>query len=37
WSQALDHEAHLQALAYDTRAHEEGVNAFIEGREPEFD
>lgn len=30
WREALDHEAQVQAQAYDTRAHEEGVAAFLE-------
>lgn len=34
---AIDYENHVQALAYDTDAHEEGVAAFLEGREPEFE
>ncbi|MFB6253579.1 MAG: enoyl-CoA hydratase/isomerase family protein [Halobacteriaceae archaeon] len=33
----LDHEAHLQTLAYDTPGHKEGVNAFLEGRDPNFE
>lgn len=33
----LHREAHYQTLAYDTKAHEEGVSAFLEGRSPEFD
>ncbi|MFB6254378.1 MAG: enoyl-CoA hydratase/isomerase family protein [Halobacteriaceae archaeon] len=33
----LDHEAHLQTLAYDTQGHKEGVNAFLEGRDPNFE
>ncbi|WP_323190385.1 enoyl-CoA hydratase-related protein [Halostella sp. PRR32] len=37
WREALDYENHLQAQAYDTPAHEEGVDAFLEGRPPEFD
>lgn len=36
WGEALDHENLLQSQAYDTDAHEEGVSAFLEGREPEF-
>lgn len=35
-AEAIDYENHVQALAYDTDAHEEGVAAFLEGREPEF-
>ncbi len=33
---ALDYENHVQALAYGTDEHGEGVSAFLEGREPEF-
>jgi len=36
WGDALDHENLLQSQAYDTEEHEEGVSAFLEGREPEF-
>ena len=36
-SEGLDREAHVQALAYDTDAHAEGVRAFLEGRDPEFE
>ncbi|WP_129115659.1 enoyl-CoA hydratase/isomerase family protein [Halegenticoccus tardaugens] len=36
WRDALDYEAMLQAQAYDTPEHEEGVSAFLEKREPEF-
>jgi 2-(1,2-epoxy-1,2-dihydrophenyl)acetyl-CoA isomerase len=36
WQDALDREAMLQARAYDTPEHEEGVSAFLEKREPEF-
>jgi enoyl-CoA hydratase/carnithine racemase len=36
WHDALDREAMLQARAYDTPEHEEGVSAFLEKREPEF-
>jgi 2-(1,2-epoxy-1,2-dihydrophenyl)acetyl-CoA isomerase len=34
--EAIDYENHVQALAYDTPEHEEGVAAFLEGRDPEF-
>lgn len=34
--EAIDYENHVQALAYDTDAHREGVDAFLEGRDPEF-
>jgi len=37
WRDAIDHENMLQVHAYGTDAHEEGVAAFLEGREPEFD
>lgn len=37
WRDALDRECMLQAQAYDTPEHEEGVNAFLEKREPQFD
>ena len=33
----LQREAHYQALAYDTSAHNEGVRAFLEDRSPNFD
>jgi enoyl-CoA hydratase/carnithine racemase len=36
WREGLEREAHVQALAYDTDAHAEGVAAFLEDREPEF-
>ncbi|WP_254768140.1 enoyl-CoA hydratase/isomerase family protein [Salinilacihabitans rarus] len=37
WSAALDYENHVQVQAYTSEAHEEGVSAFLEGRDPEFD
>lgn len=37
WQAALDYENHVQSLAYGTPEHEEGVAAFLEGRDPEFD
>ena len=37
WRDGLRREASLQSLAYDTPAHEEGVEAFLEGRKPDFD
>ena len=37
WRAASDYENLLQVQAYTTDAHEEGVEAFLEGREPEFD
>lgn len=37
WRDGLEREAHAQTLAYDTDAHSEGVAAFLDGREPEFE
>jgi 2-(1,2-epoxy-1,2-dihydrophenyl)acetyl-CoA isomerase len=37
WGAALDHENLLQSQAYDTDAHAEGVDAFLDGRQPDFD
>jgi len=37
WPDAVDHENMLQGHAYGTDAHEEGVAAFLEDREPEFE
>jgi enoyl-CoA hydratase/carnithine racemase len=37
WQDGLQREAQIQTLAYDTDAHAEGVAAFREGRDPEFD
>jgi len=37
WRDGLDREARLQSLAYDTPAHEDGVDAFLNGRKPDFD
>ncbi|APX95897.1 enoyl-CoA hydratase/isomerase family protein [Natronorubrum daqingense] len=37
WSEALDYENQLQVQARTSDAHEEGVTAFLENREPEFD
>ncbi len=37
WSEALDHENHAQVMAYESPEHEEGVDAFLEGRTPEWD
>jgi enoyl-CoA hydratase/carnithine racemase len=37
WRDGLAREGRLQAMAYDTPAHEEGVNAFLNGRKPDFD
>jgi enoyl-CoA hydratase/carnithine racemase len=36
FEEALDYENHVQALAYGTDEHGEGVSAFLEGRDPEF-
>ena len=36
WSEALDYENSIQVQARASDAHEEGVAAFLEGREPEF-
>ncbi|ELY98978.1 enoyl-CoA hydratase/isomerase [Natrialba chahannaoensis JCM 10990] len=36
WDEALDYENLLQVHARSTDSHEEGVAAFLEGREPEF-
>jgi enoyl-CoA hydratase/carnithine racemase len=33
----LDYEAQVEALATDSPAHTEGVSAFLDGREPDFD
>ena len=37
WREAMEFENMVQSLAYGTPAHEEGVSAFLEGREPEFE
>jgi len=37
WAGALDYEQHVQALAYGSEAHDEGVEAFLADRDPEFD
>ncbi|SDQ22505.1 enoyl-CoA hydratase/isomerase family protein [Natronobacterium texcoconense] len=37
WQDGLEREAYVQSLAYDTPAHEEGVDAFLNDRQPEFD
>ena len=37
WSEALDYENLLQVQARTSEAHAEGVSAFLEDREPEFD
>ena len=37
WSEASDYENLLQVHAYHSDAHAEGVEAFLEGRKPDFD
>lgn len=37
WDDAFDHENSLQVHAYGSDAHEEGVDAFLEDREPQFE
>ena len=37
WRDGLEREARLQSMAYDTPAHDEGVDAFLNGRKPDFD
>lgn len=37
WHEAMEYENMVQSLAYGTPAHEEGVSAFLEGRDPEFE
>ncbi|WP_137287463.1 enoyl-CoA hydratase/isomerase family protein [Halorussus salinisoli] len=37
WQEALDYENVVQSQAYATSEHEEGVAAFLEGRDPEFE
>ncbi|WP_132060182.1 enoyl-CoA hydratase/isomerase family protein [Halorussus amylolyticus] len=37
WQEAMDYENLTQSLAYATPEHEEGVAAFLEGRDPEFE
>ena len=37
WEEALDYENVVQSQAYATQEHGEGVAAFVEDREPEFD
>ncbi|AFZ71543.1 enoyl-CoA hydratase/isomerase family protein [Natronobacterium gregoryi] len=36
WPEALDYENLLQVHARSSESHEEGVSAFLEGRDPEF-
>lgn len=37
WHEGVEREASVQALAYGSPAHEEGVKAFLSDRPPEFD
>lgn len=37
WREAADYENVVQSQAYDTPEHAEGVDAFLEGREPDFE
>ncbi|NHN59049.1 MULTISPECIES: enoyl-CoA hydratase/isomerase family protein [Halorussus] len=37
WQEALDYENAVQSQAYATSEHGEGVAAFLEGRDPEFE
>lgn len=37
WNEAIDHENFVQVMAYNSPEHEEGVDAFLEGRDPEWD
>jgi enoyl-CoA hydratase/carnithine racemase len=37
YEEALETEANLQVLCYGSEAHEEGVEAFLEDRKPDFD
>ncbi|UTF52565.1 enoyl-CoA hydratase/isomerase family protein [Natronosalvus rutilus] len=37
WGEALEYENLLQVQAYTSDSHEEGVSAFLERREPDFD
>jgi len=37
WRKALDYENHMQVEAYMMDEHAEGVDAFLEGRDPEWD
>jgi len=37
WREARDYENMVQSQAYDTPEHEEGVAAFLQGRNPEFE
>jgi 2-(1,2-epoxy-1,2-dihydrophenyl)acetyl-CoA isomerase len=37
WREAMDYENLVQSQAYGTSEHDEGVAAFLEGRDPEFE
>jgi len=37
WWDGLSREARLQSVFYDTPAHEEGINAFLNGRQLDFE
>ncbi|APW96706.1 enoyl-CoA hydratase [Halobiforma lacisalsi AJ5] len=37
WRDGLEREASVQSLAYDTEAHREGVDAFLNDRRPDFE
>jgi len=37
WDEALDHENFVQVMAYNSPEHEEGIDAFLEKRDPEWD
>jgi len=37
WRDGLAREAYLQFMPYDTPAHEEGADAFLNGRRPDFE
>jgi len=37
WDESLEYETATQVQAYGSDAHEEGVAAFLDGREPEFE
>lgn len=37
YQEALEKEANLQVLCYGSKAHEEGVDAFLNDRKPDFD
>lgn len=37
WQSGLEREAYVQSLAYDTSAHREGVDAFLNDRSPNFE